>query len=657
MTRATWAGPSTGPGRHASVSTDPEHLAWMEACETVRRRLAGTSDGGGLRPDLKRATLVRWLREEGLEIVDASSEEALDRIRQLEAVSWDAIVSGAGPAGLGAAWRLAEKGLRVLLLERALFLDTDRTWAEPDDIVREFGLQEAVRCVHKDTGFKDYFGLDYPSRIDYCILDQELATWTLARKLPRGPFRRGETGEVVVVENCELTAFARVEADGVRRMRARTVRNGFRLLRYAQAQKYPRALALSGFTGFFHAALDPWVKIDTFQEVGELSKSWENPRFHASLLVDAGGHRSALARSYHKARSADVWKCLVYEFEDMPVPQEQTIWDLAFPTASSANFWVDVASPTDAAVGVMVLTRATPELPNAQPERAEMEAYMGRWLNIRRLTGTFVRERSGLIPMTDLREPAAFSGVVFVGASACRQIPNTGFGFFPGLREAALLAREVAPALLADVGVPDFATTRAYDLAWLRENEFRSALALVLQDFHYALRTDEAFHGFSECCTDVPAWLVKNRILDAVDLPGMVELTRVFVRNPQLLDPDSLDPDWMPRLRRDLATLFLSVLQTCRWRRFLYHPRAHRMFRCDRDPATGFLGSYLDDAARFLLHEAPHFLFRQIVARLIFTRPFRRALGAFGGRPALFLLGPLLGWAFGSWKDMTVSKA
>lgn len=651
MTRATWASPS-GIDRHATVSDDAEHLSWMDACEAVRRRLARSHDGDGLRPDLKRGTLLEWLRAEGLEVVDASCADSMDRIRQLEAVPWDAIVSGAGPAGLGAAARLADKGLRVLLLERALFLDTDRTWAEPDDIVREFGLQDAVRCVHKDTGFKDYFGLDYPSRIDYCILDQELATWILARKLPRGPFRRGEVGEVVVLENCELTAFARVEQDGKRRMRARAVRNGFRLLRYQDAAKFPRALALSGFTGFFHAALNPWVKVDTFQEVGALSKSWANPRFHASLLVDAGGHRSALARSFHKARSADVWKCLVYEFEHMPEPQEQTIWDLAFPTASSANFWVDVASPTDAAVGVMVLTRATPDMPNAQPERAEMEAYMGRWLNIRKLTGTFVRERSGLIPMTDLREPAAFSGVVFVGASACRQIPNTGFGFFPGLREAALLAREVGPDLVRDEGVPDFATSRAYDLAWLRENEFRSALALVLQDFHYALRTDEAFHEFSECCTDVPAWLVKNRILDSVDLPGMEELTKVFVRNPRLLDPDMLDPDWMPRLRRDLATLFLSILQTCRWRSLLHHPECHGMFRRDRDPATGFLGSYLHDVARCLLHDAPHALLRSTVARLVFTRPFRKLLGAFGGRPALFVLRPFLSWAFGSWKDM-----
>lgn len=651
MPRSTWSR-SESSKRHATVSTDGEHQAWMDACEAVRARLAASCGGEGLRPDLKRETLLGWLRAEGLEVVDASREESMDRIRQLEAVDWDAIVSGAGPAGLGAAARLAEKGLRVLLLERALFLDTDRTWAEPDDIVREFGLQEAVRRVHKDTGFKDYFGLDYPSRIDYCILDQELATWILARKLPKGPFRRGEVGEVVVLENCELTAFARVTENGKRRMRARAVRNGFRLVRYAQAQKTPRALALSGFTGFFHAAMDPWVKVDVFQEVDALSKSWANPRFHASLLVDAGGHRSAMARSFHKARSADVWKCLVYEFEHMPEPQEQTIWDLAFPTASSANFWVDVASPTDAAVGVMVLTRATPDLPNAQPERAEMEAYMGRWLNIRKLTGTFVRERSGLIPMTDLREPAGFSGVVFVGASACRQIPNTGFGFFPGLREAALLAREVAPALVRDEGVPDFATTRAYDLAWLSENEFRSALALVLQDFHYALRTDEAFHGFSECCTDVPAWLVKNRIMDSVDLPGMEELTKVFVRNPKLLDPDQLDPDWMPRLRRDLATLFLSVLQTCRWRRWLHHPRCHGMFRRDRDPETGFLGSYLQDAARLAFHDVPHLVLRQTIARLVFTRPFRKLVGAFDGRPALFVLRPFLWWAFGSWTDM-----
>lgn len=632
----------------ATVSSRDRHARWMESCRETRDRIDRTPPGGGgLRPDLKRGILLGWLREGGLEVVDASESAAHGRIEELQATHWDVIVSGGGPAGLGAAWKLAERGLRVLLLERALLLDTDRTWAEPDDIVEQLDLGLAVRCVHVDTGFRDYFGLDYPSRIDYCILDQEIAAWILASRLPRGPFQRGIKGEVVVVENCELTAFSRVEQDGVPLMRARTVRNGFRLMPWSQAKSFPRALACAGTSGFYHAALDPWVKIDTFLELDAPAKTWDNPRFHADLLVDGGGHRSALARSFHKAREADVWKCLVYEFEHLPAPQEQTIWDMAFPTATSANFWVDVASDTDVAAGVMVLTRATPEFPEAHPSKFELESYMGKWLNIRKLTGRFVRERSGLIPMTDLSEPAAHAGVVFIGASACRQIPNTGFGFFPSIREAELLAETVGAALVTGRGTPSAQETRAYDLAWIAENEFRSTLAMVLQDFHYALRTDERFHEFSERCTDVPAWLVKSRILDRVDLDSMRELTRVFAGAPGLLDPRGLDPKWMPRLKRDMANMLLSILQTCRWRRLLCMPSTHPMFRLETDPEPGWLSRPL----RFLRRDLPFRVLLHGVVPVFFSGVFRKLLGSFGGKPAMLLAEPLLRWAFGTWED------
>jgi len=42
---------------------------------------------------------------------------------------------------------------------------------------------------------------------------------------------------------------------------------------------------------------------------------------------------------------------------------------------------------------------------------------------------------------------------------------------------------------------------------------------------------------------------------------------------------------------------------------------------------------------------------RDVVARMVFTRPFRALLGCFGGAPARLLLEPFLRWGFGTWKD------
>ncbi len=69
--------------RHARVSLRSEHMDWMASCRQVRKRSDdAVHGGGGLRPDLKRDTLVQWLRDAGLEVVDASQLSAHERMAQ-----------------------------------------------------------------------------------------------------------------------------------------------------------------------------------------------------------------------------------------------------------------------------------------------------------------------------------------------------------------------------------------------------------------------------------------------------------------------------------------------------------------------------------------------------------------------------------------------
>lgn len=493
------------------------------------------------------------------------------RVTELARTAFDVIIAGAGPAGLAAAAELAKRRIRSVLLERGRFLETDKVFALPYPLVERYSLAAAVMMRHRDTYFKNYFGLNAPTHIDYCLMDQRKVLSILASRI--------DDDYCTIIENCELTAFAREDA-----VVGKTVINDYRTLRYREArERFPRAASrLDVDDAFFHKH-DPLVTVNAMDELDNIEKERDNIAFRARMIVDAGGYHSNLVRSFHRQRSCTVLKCLMYEFSALKHPQPEIIWDLAMPTVTSANFWVDVFGKRSAGAGVMVFTETTPSNPQGEPPSAEMERYMSSWLNIRKLSGHFERERKGIIPMTDFREPAAYDNVLFIGASATRQIPDTGFGLAPSLEEAALAAPVIEAALAAND--TSARMLRAYDIAWLCASEKRMALNKFFQGFHYAIRRDEYFHEFAKKCTEFPSEVIQRRITNDLTGRDLITIAAMFAKNTHLLHPKRFDAARMPELKRDFGRfLYCLISQGLGF----YVPEGSEMFRFDPVPTPLF---------------------------------------------------------------------
>jgi flavin-dependent dehydrogenase len=75
--------------------------------------------------------------------------------------SFDVIVLGAGPAGLGSALNLAAKGLSVLVLEKQKLALTSKTWLTFDHVLKKYDLQECIRNRFDEVVFSCYLGSNF----------------------------------------------------------------------------------------------------------------------------------------------------------------------------------------------------------------------------------------------------------------------------------------------------------------------------------------------------------------------------------------------------------------------------------------------------------------------------------------------------------------
>jgi len=529
----------------------------------------------------KRKQILARLNNGKRFIFNASHHLDMPLLKTIARAPFDVIIAGAGPAGLQMAAELSGKKIRCLLLEKALLLDSNNTIAVPDTIVDNNHLRPSVAKQHEDSGFSDYFGLQYPAKLEYCILDQTKALALLAHKIDRE--------YCTIIENCEVRSCV-TKHTGVE---IRTLINGFALMAYRTAvARYPRAVSLLDVNRFIFEQHNPSVKVNTMAEFGLETSEEANPVFQGSLMVDAAGFRSNIANSLHRSNSGKAWKCLVWEFEDFKRPQSQILWDMSVPTRTHVNFWVDVSGLLEAAVGVMGLTEISPSCPDGSPEKRELEELLIQWIRRRSMSGRIVRERYGIIPMTDFQERSTYDNIIFVGLSAVRQIPNTGFGFFPALHEASLAARTIEKSLRRanKPGIRFHKRSsfnqkflRQYDISWLRERELSMALDLVFQDLHLGARTDEYFHEFAKKSTELPNEIVKRRILAEMELKDLWAFTRLFLINSELLARHRYEPEYRRKIVRDIGRVLYCFISRLL---FFYCPEGSEMFR--NVPPTGY---------------------------------------------------------------------
>ncbi|MEK6794048.1 MAG: NAD(P)/FAD-dependent oxidoreductase [Spirochaetota bacterium] len=112
--------------------------------------------------------------------------------------NYDAIVLGGGPAGLSAALRLAERGIRTIVIERGKIGVTQKTWLTFDYALNEHGLADAVRHRFEKVTFSSYLGSRYTMTSPFLFpIDEGKALIMLAEKARSHGARIAEQEEFV----------------------------------------------------------------------------------------------------------------------------------------------------------------------------------------------------------------------------------------------------------------------------------------------------------------------------------------------------------------------------------------------------------------------------------------------------------------------------
>ncbi|MFC1585795.1 FAD-dependent oxidoreductase [Fibrobacterota bacterium] len=149
---------------------------------------------------------------------------------KIQRKNYDVIILGGGPAGLGCAVNLAERGISVLLVERHDISSTSKTWLTFDDVLKKYALEECIRNRFSEILFSCYLGNSYAfANRDFIYpIHEEKALALLARrataqgavikdKEPFINYRLDEKDGTVIINTTKSTYQARLAVDAMGR--------------------------------------------------------------------------------------------------------------------------------------------------------------------------------------------------------------------------------------------------------------------------------------------------------------------------------------------------------------------------------------------------------------------------------------------------------
>jgi flavin-dependent dehydrogenase len=336
--------------------------------------------------------------------------------------AFDVIIVGGGPAGLSVGAELAQKGQKVLLLEKGKIGETDRAWIVPGSIIAKLDQDVQKFAYNGVTRF-----LEFTPGLEICW--EAVAPWDSAAKWRKYPYIRQRE-----------------------------------ILRY-----WAELILDHGSQTLEHCAY-----VD-HERVGETIAvtTWDGngyKKFKARLLIDASGYNSAVARKCEVSREGYFWWSVYgYEMEFADIEQLENPGDLGRMKVGDYMLWQsfsDIPEDKEATltqmrpileyevldgktVFVFILYFCKKTLEKAYMKR-QLDDILQNQASVKAFkAGKKERERFGWYPSSGLSQKIALDRIAFIGDAGCWTIP-AGWGMSFILNNYRIYAENIKNALLQD---------------------------------------------------------------------------------------------------------------------------------------------------------------------------------------------------------------
>jgi len=337
--------------------------------------------------------------------------------------TYDAIVVGAGPAGSSCAALLAERGLKVLLMDKASFpkdkVCGDAIGGKALSVLSELGLVEKLR----DTGFARSSGLVFSSP-------------------------NGSSMEVTLSDESEM----------VRGFVCK--RREFDSILFSLAKSRCESLEGTEAIG---------LVFDRTRVVGVRAKGkeGEEKEFHAKVVVGADGASSLVARKTGCLRLDPAHSCTAVRAYYKGVGGLLGNVEIHFlPECMPGYFWIFPLSKTEANVGVGMLNcdiaRARVGLADVMLKCMENPRFANRFKDAK-IEG---KVEGWTLPLASAKRRCAGNGFVLVGDAASLIDPFSGEGIGNGMKSGKIAADVLGAALAGSGNVTEEDCLRYEKTLW-----------------------------------------------------------------------------------------------------------------------------------------------------------------------------------------------